>query len=163
MAKRASKSARTLNRAERASKATPARAAVVTRQTQPEPTKTGLVTYQPGPGDPETTVVFGKTFPAGKSVQIDDPRHYDKLSKNPQFSSGERKAAAEQTPDKNAETLDKQREKAGEEARKARENANAALAEAEAKERALLALQNLRSAETDPDRNPPITNHPVNA
>jgi hypothetical protein len=123
------------------------------------PTETGSLTYDPAPGDPDVTVAFGKTFFAGKAVEIDDPRQFAKLSGNPNFRKGGARSAGE-ARDPDREALDKARQKATEEAQEKRSEANVAVADAAAAERAQRALTDLSSAMGDPDRDPPLTNHP---
>lgn len=71
----------------------PAQDVIVQGKPVQNDTGTVSVTYNPGPGDPEHTEVFGKKVKAGESVDV-PAKHADKIAGNPYLSTGGKKDAA---------------------------------------------------------------------
>lgn len=71
----------------------PAQDVVVRGKPVQNDTGTVSVTYNPGPGDPEHTEVFGKKVKAGESVDV-PAKHADKIAGNPYLSTGGKKDMA---------------------------------------------------------------------
>jgi hypothetical protein len=81
----------------------PAQDVVVRGKPVQNDTGTVSVTYNPGPGDPEHTEVFGKKVKAGESVDV-PAKHADKIAGNPYLSTGGKKDMA--TPSSDPEPIE---------------------------------------------------------
>ncbi len=66
-------------------------------------------TYNPGPEDPEETVVFGKLVKKGEAVEFDDPKAIRKLRNNPTFWDDAKKKKAAEGAAESDEATAKQR------------------------------------------------------
>jgi hypothetical protein len=135
--------------------------AAATTTVESGPTETGSLTYKRlAPDDPPAVEVGGRAFVEGKAVQIDDPRLFAKLSRNPYFGGGEAPQRAARTVDP---ALAEAQNKAAEELVDLRQEASEANANLSAAQRAQQTLAAIAEAQTSSDRDPPLTNHARNS
>jgi hypothetical protein len=121
--------------------------------------KTISVTYNPGPGDPDETEVFGKKVVAGEAVDI-DARHAHKVAGNPYLSADgdEKKVPEEREPEEIEETTFDENvanERAKEYLDNPRQFASLAPGEAERIARAQQAAAELKAAQESDDKDKP--------